>query len=679
MMHKELDRSLSLSYQALAKGDSKALSSLLPFIEAFGDSRFQSEAAAISAALRGDWNACRGVLLPLLAKGEASEASVGLLLRALGHTGAIDQTRHLVGAILNQSQPSVDLLSDMAEALVTLGMMDDFSVIRDRIVGLESTLSEGVIDRLLEWALRTQSKKDFYSAFDLLPAAKQYQRDYLLKQFQIEAEVGSASTAEKILRDLLAKDPGDYVANSFLIRLLCDLNRHRETLPLLGKYKLDEIRADPFMLESYFGVLLSAERYLEVIRDAESLLNEADLRVRYIALRSVAEAKYKLGDHRASLLLREPLEKIGQTLGLENDLFWATVASHGDQRELAERLFKNAISKESPSALYEYSLHLLKAGKYADAWPLYANRFSVLKSLKKYAQYDDLPTLSETNLRLIKKIRVFPEQGLGDQLIFLRYVPRLMDLGLQIALHLEERMMRVLSLCPALDGVEQIKLIAPQMDQITSNPEEVVIPVGDLPLLLLRLGQTSDLPPPLPIDAGRLDGQTSPTRKRTRQETNSLKNHFPKIGLAWRGASNMNAALKAVPIQLLKETIEGLCDYRFVNCNYLIETANEVNECGLAHLFVESTPPLESDLIGVLDNLSDCDAIVSTSQTYVHFAMMLGKPILLLVPNPSAELWYWAGIQKPNVDETTSILRFNLLQEGVPTNRIEEWIKKPAH
>jgi hypothetical protein len=678
-MHKELDRSLSLSYQALAKGDSKALLSLLPFIQAFGDHRFQSEAAAISAALRSDWNTCKDALFPLLAKGEASEASVALLLKALGQTGEVDRTRHLVDAILRQSQASFALLLEMAEALLTVGAVGDFNVIRERIISQSLINSRGTVDRLLDWALRTQNKEHFYFAFEMLSDAEKSQREYLLKRFQIEAEAGSGSIAEQILRDLLTRDPKDYLANSFLIRLLCDLNRHGEALSLLNRYKLSDIKDDPFMLESYFGILLNTEQYPRAIENAQSMLDAVDPRVKYIAGRSLAEANYKLGDHETCLSLREPLENIGKKLGVENDLFWATVASHGVRSELAERLFKKATSKKSPSALYEYSLHLLKTERYADAWPLYANRFSVLKSLKKYARYDDLPTISEDNLRLIKKIRVFPEQGLGDQLIFLRYVPRILDLGFQIALHLEERMMRVLSLCPALDGVEKIELIPPQMDQITSNPDEVVIPVGDLPLLLTRFGQPSDLPHPLLIDAGRLDEQIPLTRNRARQEATQLNKEFRRIGLAWRGASNMNATLKAIPLRLFKEMIEGLRDYRFVNCNYLIETGKDVNECGLAHRFVEPTPPQESDLVDALESLTGCDLIVSTSQTYVHFAMMLGKPILLLIPNSSAELWYWSGMQKTKNDGSISIFRFNLLRDGIPTTQIKEWIKKPAH
>lgn len=681
-MHRQVDDSLRLACGMLLDQNQQPKSDLLTFASHFGDKRQRAEAQSIVDASKNRWNAAAESLLQLLSRGELTEVGLRVLLRALVATADLQRTGSLISGLLKQPHLSIKILVDLVEAALTIQRLDLYQSARELILGGGGLQDRNTIKQALGWAIRTKNRNDFYQLFKLLSDDERQTREYRLKQFEIEAEAGSSHEAERILRGLLEENPQDYVVNSFLIRLLLDLNRHKESLSLLEQYPFEVIKNDPFMLESYFGVLTRMEKYARVLKESESLINASDLTVRYLALRVSAESLYKLGHLEASLQKRGPMEELESKLGLDSSLFWATVASHADENELADGLFSRMTSEGNTDASYEYSLHLLKRGRFREAWPLYEHRFSILKSLKKYASYDNLLDLEMPRLDALDLIRIFPEQGLGDQLLFLRYVPYLKALGVKVVLYSEERLRRVLELCPALDSAEKFNIGESESANPAKSESTLTISTGSIPLLLERMSISLGLPPPLTIDGHRLDGW--PISGDMTSCEDRPPNGRLRVGLAWRGASNMNAALKSVQFERIVPVISALPDCDFANCNYLHDTITEIRDGGLLDRFVAPEPPPETQLLDVIRLLQSCDVIVSTSQTYVHLAAMLTKPVLLLLPNPSAELWYWRSIDtieaspEPELGKVVA-LRFNQTSEEFPAKKIENWIKKPAH
>ncbi len=668
----KVDQSLKIAHLALKSRDGKSLASHIPFIKAFGDSRRIAEADAINAASAGQWKDCREILTQLAASGLLSEAGVVLLIQALVQEGEAHLAKEFAKSLLQHQRLSTDLLVELTEWLLLNGDLEDFRQARDRLFKGDGPKQRELLGRALDWGLRAKSREDFYVAFNELPAEQRLRQDIQLKRFQIEAECGSKVLAEEILEGILKANPDDYVANSFLIRLLLDTHRHVEALRLLEKYHLDDLLTDPFMLESYFGAMIRAERYEQVAAESRRLIDSPEATARYIATRSLAESVFKLGDLRSALSLKQRLEAVSHVLGIDDSLFWAVIYSNAGEHEVAEGLFSEAIrgSGSTSEAHYEYSIHLLRVGRHQEAWPHYTYRFSALTALKKFVKYDDLLRLPDLRLKSAREIHIYPEQGLGDQLLFLRYVPRLVQLGYEVTLHLEPRVREVLGLCPALDAISKADLNMPPALESSRRQEDIVIPVGDVPLLLSRLNVKAEMPEPLWIDQQRLPRALSADGPQ-------------KVGLAWRGASNMNAMLKSVPFADMGRLIQELDDYEFVNCNYLAETVNDISDSGLLEKFSDAFPLPESDLIGTLSRLNSCEVIVSTSQTYVHLALMLGKPTLVLIPNAASELWYWSSIPDDltHQDRTQppSVLRFRSPPNEFPVDAIRRWIKKPAH
>jgi Flp pilus assembly protein TadD len=186
----------------------------------------------------------------------------------------------------------------------------------------------------------------------------------------------------------------------------------------------------------------------------------------------------------------------------------------------AEACYRDAVASDPNNATARYNqgiLYLLR-GDFERGWAGYEYRWSqpdmVPRPFTK-KRWDGSPFKGKTLL-------VYAEQGLGDTLHFLRYLPKVKERGGKVIFECQSALYKLLAGHPGVDQLVAVGAALP--------PFDLHIPL----LSLAHLFRTTlaNVPPPAP-----LPGPDADTLSSWQQELSSLKGF--KIGIAWQGNRKM--------------------------------------------------------------------------------------------------------------------------------------------
>lgn len=101
----------------------------------------------------------------------------------------------------------------------------------------------------------------------------------------------------------------------------------------------------------------------------------------------------------------------------------------------AETALRTVISRglDLPDVRHALGVNLLAQGRYHEAWPLYAARAEMPHLRDGYPRQFPFPRWESESLEG-KRIALFREQGFGDQIQFVRFVPHLCSIGASVTL-----------------------------------------------------------------------------------------------------------------------------------------------------------------------------------------------------------------------------------------------------
>jgi tetratricopeptide (TPR) repeat protein len=229
-----------------------------------------------------------------------------------------------------------------------------------------------------------------------------------------------------------------------------------------------------------------------------------------------------------------------------------------------------------------------------------------------------------------RRVFVYSEQGIGDEIFFLRFAPELKRRG---AGHITYRASP--KIASVLERVEFIDRIAPPND--LPGMDDVALALCDLPLIT----GTTDVRPPFPLLP--LAMQTEAIRQRL-----GALGPAPYIGVTWR------AGTPEKELVLCKESPLARLAHTFRSVPATILVLQRQPRAGEIEAFVKEMgrpahdlSALNDDLESMLALLSLLDDYVGVSNTNMHLRAGVGKTARVLVPAPPEWRWMAEGKESP--------------------------------
>jgi tetratricopeptide (TPR) repeat protein len=295
--------------------------------------------------------------------------------------------------------------------------------------------------------------------------------------------------------------------------------------------------------------------------------------------------------------------------------------------ESANQIY-DAVIKINPNfseALSRKSLNELLLERFGEGWKLYDHRWWNIPKLQ--TSKPELLSLDITN----KIILVWPEQGLGDQILYSSLLPELLRSENYFLVSLDARLIDIYN--RSFASFSNVKFI-PHKKEIGQFAHDFQIPIGSLGKFFRNHLKDFDRQP-----KGFLKSSTDQANKL--KEKLGLMNK--KIcGISWRSANKQFGYEKSIALNELLPVLSRP-DTIFLNLQYG-EVEEEIENFSARHnINIINISEIDNfnDIDGLTSLISICDFVVTSSNVTAHIAGALNKLTYLLVPYGYGRIWYW--------------------------------------
>ncbi len=332
------------------------------------------------------------------------------------------------------------------------------------------------------------------------------------------------------------------------------------------------------------------------------------------------------------LKLNEPERALAcyqQCLGFapESAVAWfnlGTVHKQLNQFPAAEHAFQQALryQAEFPEAELELGLCRLSVGDFQEGWRRYEWRWRCAQ-LAPHHPYPELPLWRPTDAQAGTSVLLWAEQGLGDCIQFLRFVPLVAAHVETVFLHVPESVRSLLA--PVLPHwPSAIRLLAPH----ESAPAQAQCPLMSLPWALAITTPPPLTGPYLYPDAERV------ALWQERMARPSPESGRPRIGVSWAGRQRAGINwLRDMPLAALAPLFDHPAQF------FSLQKELPYGDSLAAYAGVQDLAPDLDTLADTAAAMMCLDAVVSVDTAVAHLCGALGKTCYLLLPY-GAE-WRW--------------------------------------
>ncbi len=285
-------------------------------------------------------------------------------------------------------------------------------------------------------------------------------------------------------------------------------------------------------------------------------------------------------------------------------------------------LFRHAISinPDMARAHFNLALALLSCGQFDEGWREYEWRWKMTHYLPSTPRDFKQPPWDGAAAPPGGTLLLHAEQGLGDTIQFVRFIPRIRELGWQVLLECQPSLLRLFG---GQDWLAGVRLIPMNLEaRIPSEPFDAQLPLVSLPLVMKAPDPHSPAwprDPYLRAEAGR-----SESWRRELAAMDGLK-----IGISWAGSpTHHNDFNRSIPLSMLAPLARS--GARFFSFQFGPAAAQA------------AAPPPGMELIdwtGRIEDFADSaalveqmDLIITVDTALAHLAGAMGKPVWVLLP-----------------------------------------------
>lgn len=276
------------------------------------------------------------------------------------------------------------------------------------------------------------------------------------------------------------------------------------------------------------------------------------------------------------------------------------------------------LKNDYPAALWNKSLLLLLNGDYEEGWRLYERRHDVMK---QFTRNFDQPLLDlrheESNF---KTVLLYAEQGLGDTIQMMRYIPLLAARGFGIIAELPDSLLPLAKALPGIEHVISHGKALPDFDR--------QCPFMSLPLVFQTTLET--IPAAVPY-LTTPPGKTAFWKERLGERTR------PRVGLIWSGSKDHeNDHERSIPLATLLTLLDRDAEFHSIQKEY---------RCADTEILTITRDRLRDHAEDILDFgdtaalIEEMDLIISVDTAGAHLAGALGKPVWILLPYANDFRW----------------------------------------
>ncbi|MAI12158.1 MAG: hypothetical protein CBD27_10880 [Rhodospirillaceae bacterium TMED167] len=283
----------------------------------------------------------------------------------------------------------------------------------------------------------------------------------------------------------------------------------------------------------------------------------------------------------------------------------------------AEEAYLTAVraSENLFEAKWNLALVQLAKGAYQEGWSHYRYRPSANRTRHILPEETLPPALFG------HRIALEGEQGVGDEIFFLRFAPALMMRGAEVSYAGDDRLSGMAA--RALPGLA---------DPASPGSSSVAVSVADLPYLLASSGV------PASLRLTPLEGHLAAVRQRLQGAGPP-----PYIGFTYRaGLRGKGALYKEAPLAELASLLRELPG-TLINLQRELKSEEQRDLEAQFHGQVLGVAGDNTDLETMIAVMACLDEYIGVSNTNMHLRAAVGKSARVLVPHPADYRWMTTG------------------------------------